>query len=343
VSEYNLCLTIESVKTICVPLRDRLLALIVAVCWGLNFPATAIALGHFPPLFMVSLRFTLLAIPTLLLIPRPRIPLRWLISTALALCVMQFAFLYVGMAAGMPSGLASLVLQASAPFTVLIAGVWLHEKLSRRQGIGIGIAVVGLAAIAVHRAQVAAVLPVILTLCAALGWAIGNVCSRRAAAPKPLHLTLWMSVIPPIPLLALSLILEGPTRIERSLTTVFTVAALPAVLGLLYIVVIATVVGYGLWNSLLARHPSSVVAPFSMLVPVVGVLSSWLFFGEVIPLPEFLAGLAVVGGVLYASRPPHLPTRASRASDGPPGQTAVAALAVGSSGASSEDGRVVSS
>ena len=142
--------------------------------------------------------------------------MRWLISTALALCVMQFGFLYVGMAAGMPSGLASLVLQASAPFTVVIAGVWLHERISRRQLIGIGIAVAGLAAIAVHRAQIAAVLPVILTLCAALGWAIGNVCSRRAAAPKPLHLTLWMSVIPPIPLLALSLVFEGPARIEQS-------------------------------------------------------------------------------------------------------------------------------
>jgi O-acetylserine/cysteine efflux transporter len=320
-----------------VPLRDRLLALLVAVCWGLNFPATIIALEHFPPLLMVSLRFTLLAVPTLLLVPRPQIPVRWLVSTALALCVMQFGFLYVGMAAGMPSGLASLVLQASAPFTVVIAGIWLHERISRRQLVGISIAVAGLAAIALHRAQISAALPVILTLCAALGWAIGNVCSRRAAAPKPLHLTLWMSIIPPIPLLALSLIFEGPARIERSLSTVFTAAAFPAVLGLLYIVVVATVVGYGLWNSLLARHPSSVVAPFSMLVPVVGVLSSWLIFGEVLPLVELLAGLTVIGGVLYASRPPRRPK------DDPPDQTAVLALAAGSSGASSGPGRVVSS
>ena len=51
----------------------------------------------------------------------------------------------------MPSGLASLVLQASAPFTVLLAGVFLRERLTRRQVVGIVIAVAGLAAIAVHR------------------------------------------------------------------------------------------------------------------------------------------------------------------------------------------------
>ena len=283
------------------PLRDRLLAAFVAVCWGINFPATALALEHFPPFFLVALRYTLLAIPTLLFIPRPKIPLRWLLGVGVGIGILQFAFLYLGMASGMPSGLASLVLQASAPFTVLIAGIWLREHISRRAAIGIGIAVLGLAAIAVHRAQVAALLPVILTLCGALGWAIGNISSRQAKAPNPLHLTLWTSVIPPIPMLILSLAVEGPEQIGDSLGTVFTLEALPAVLGLLYIVLIATVVGYGIWNSLLARHPSSVVAPFSMLVPVVGVLASWIAFGEAIDLVEFVAGVAVVGGVLYAS------------------------------------------
>jgi len=286
-----------------VPVRDRLLAVLVAVVWGANFPATVLALEQFPPLLMVALRFTLVAIPALLFIPRPEVPLRWLIGTGLGIGLLQFGFVYVGMAAGMPGGLASLVLQASAPFTVLLAGVWLRERLGRRQLIGVGIAVVGLAIIAAHRAQVAALLPVLLTLCGALGWAFGNVCSRQARAPKPLHLTWWMSIVPPVPMLVLSLFVEGPDRIGASLRTAFTVAALPSVLGLLYVVVVANMIGYGLWNTLLSRHPSSVVAPFSMLVPVVGVLASWLAFGEVIDSVEMAAGLLVVGGVLVGSRP----------------------------------------
>jgi O-acetylserine/cysteine efflux transporter len=284
-------------------MRDRLLACLVAVCWGINFPATALALEHFPPLFMVAVRFSLIALPALLLVPRPPVPLRWLIGVGVGIGILQFAFLYLGMATGMPSGLASLVLQASAPFTVLLAGVWLHERLSGRQFAGVTLAVLGLAVIAVHRAQTAAWLPVVLTVCGALGWAIGNVCSRKAQAPNALHLTLWTAVVPPVPMLALALAVEGPERIGRSLSSAFTAAALPAVLGLLYIVVIATLVGYSLWNTLLSRHPSNVVAPFSMLVPVVGVFASWVAFDEVLDPVELLAGALVVFGVLFASGP----------------------------------------
>lgn len=295
--------------------RDRLLALLVAVCWGLNFPATALALQHFPPLLMVALRFGVIAIPTLILIPRPRIKLRWLIGTGLCLGVLQFTFLYLGMAAGMPAGLASLVLQASAPFTVVLAGIFLAERVTPRQVVGVVLAVAGLGTIAVHRGETAALLPVVLTLAGALGWALGNLCSRKAAAPNPFHLTLWMSVVPPIPMLAVSLLVEGPSQIAAALSTTFTVQALPALLGLLYIIVIATVVGYGIWNGLLARYPSSSVAPFSMLVPIVGVLSSWAMFGERIDAVEGIAGAAVLAGVLIGS----LPLRLRRAGRRPAG------------------------
>jgi O-acetylserine/cysteine efflux transporter len=246
-------------------------------------------------------RFGLLAIPTILFVPRPKIRVRWLLAVGACLGILQFGFLYLGMSAGIQSGLASIVLQASAPFTVLIAAVLLRERISGRQAIGIGIAVAGLAAIAVHRAQVSAILPVVLVLAAAFGWALGNVASRKAAAPNALHLTLWMSVVPPIPLFVLSWVFEGPHAIGASLSTAFTLGALPSLLGLLYVVVMATVVGYGLWNRLLSIYPSSTVAPFSMLVPIIGVLASWLAFGQAPDAIELGSGVLVVGGVVFAS------------------------------------------
>jgi O-acetylserine/cysteine efflux transporter len=295
-------------------LRDRLLALTVAVVWGLNFPATAIALEHWPPFLLAAVRFTLLAVPTLLFVPRPPIPFRMLVLVGATLGVLQFAFLYLSMASGMPSGLASLVLQASAPFTVVLAGVLLRERLTRRQVVGVTIAVLALAAIAVHRSQTAALLPVVLALCGALGWAIGNVATRKAGAPNGLHLTLWWSVVPPIPMAVLSFLVEGPTRMGQALGTAFTLEALPADLGLLYIVLVASLVGYGLWSRLMSTYPSSTVAPFSMLVPVVGVLASWLAFGEVPDLVEVVAGVVVVAGVLWASRVPRVPASRVQAS-----------------------------
>ncbi|WP_169166468.1 EamA family transporter [Cellulomonas taurus] len=288
------------------PTRDRLLALIVVLCWGLNFPAIHLSLEQFPPFFLVALRFALLAIPTVLFVPRPQVPWRWLLGYGLGFGVLQFAFLYLAMDTGMPTGLASLVLQSSAPFTVLIAGVWLRERITGRQALGIGIAVAGLAGIALVRAgggAQAGVLPVLLTLCGGLGWAFGNVCSRQARTTEPLRFMLWMSVVPPLPMLALSLLVDGPAAIGRSLTTLTTGTAVWALVGLAFTVLIATVVGSGIWTSLLARHPSSVVAPFSLLVPVVGFASSWLAFDERPAPAELVLGAVIIAGVLIASAP----------------------------------------
>ncbi|WFR67893.1 EamA family transporter [Curtobacterium flaccumfaciens] len=108
--------------------------------------------------------------------------------------------------------------------------------------------------------------------------------------------------MPPIPMAVLSFVVEGPSRIGNALGTAFTAEALPADLGLLYIVLVATLVGYGIWSRLMATYPSSTVAPFSMLVPVVGVLASWAAFGEVPDVVEIAAGAVVVAAVLWSSR-----------------------------------------
>lgn len=294
------------------PLRDRLLALIVVVVWGLNFPAIHLSLEQFPPFFLVALRFSLLAVPTLLFIRRPQVPWRWLLGYGIGFGVLQFAFLYLAMDIGMPTGLASLVLQSSAPFTVLIGAVWLREHVSARQALGIGIAVAGLAGIALVRAGggvQAGLLPVLLTLCAGLGWAFGNVCSRQARTDSPLRFMMWMSVVPPLPMLALALLIDGPTEIADSLTSLGTSTAAWALTGLAFTVLIATVVGSGIWTALLARHPSGVVAPFSLLVPVVGFTASWLTFGERPAVAELGLGAVIIAGVLVATAQPRATRR----------------------------------
>jgi O-acetylserine/cysteine efflux transporter len=283
------------------PLRHRLLAIAVAVIWGVNFLAIHLSLASFPPFFLVALRFALIAVPTLIFVPRPAVPLRWLIGYGLGFGVAQFTFLYWGMAAGMPTGLASLVLQSSAPFTLVLGALLLGERVRGRQWIGIAVAVLGMALVGWSRAQAAALLPFLLVIVGALGWAFGNLSSRLAKPPNPLHLTLWMSVVVPLPMMALSLAFEGPAQIGAALAGSFSVAALPAWGGLAYTCLIGTVVGSGLWTWLLARHPAGVVAPFSMLVPVAGILTAALVLGERPSWLELLGGLVVVAGVLVGA------------------------------------------
>jgi drug/metabolite transporter (DMT)-like permease len=284
--------------------RDRLLAAVVAVLWGANFLAIHVGLEHYPPLFLAALRFAVLAIPTVLLVPRPRVPLRWLIGYGLGFGTVQFLFLFVAMDVGMPTGLASLVLQASAPFTVLLGAVLLRERMSARQVVGITFAVVGLLAIAVAQAQAAALIPLVLTLIGALGWAFGNLAARLADPPNPLHLTLWMSVVPPIPLLAASLLTEGPAADWASLRGAVTPEGVPGVLSIAYLAILATVLGSGIWTTLMRRYPAGVVAPYSLLVPVVGIALAAAALGERPSAVELVAGVVIVGGVLLGTPRP---------------------------------------
>ena len=286
------------------PSRDRLLAALVAVLWGANFLAIHVGLQHFPPLFLAALRFAVIALPTVLFVPRPQVRLRWLLGYGLGFGTLQFLFLFVAMDVGMPTGLASLVLQASAPFTVVLGAVLLRERLTARQAVGIGLAVLGLAAIAVARAQSAALLPVILTLAGALGWALGNLCSRLAVPPNPLHLALWMSVVPPVPLLLASWAVEGPVAGWDALRAAFTPAGMPGLLAVAYIAGLATVLGTGIWTTLMRRHPAGVVAPYSLLVPVVGMGLAALVLGERPSVVELVAAAVIVGGVLLGTPRP---------------------------------------
>lgn len=278
--------------------RDTALACLVAVLWGVNFVAIHESLQQFPPFFLASLRFALLAVPALLLVKRPQVPTRWLVLYGVGFGILQFVFLYAGMAAGVPTGLASLLLQASAPFTVLLAAAFLHERPGGVRLAGIAVAVTGFTVIAVTRGLQSQLVPVLLVLLGALGWAVGNIGAREARPPKAFDFMMWMTVIPPVPLLALSLVVEGPARIADSVTSSFTSAALPAWLGLAYTVLVSTVVGTSLWSLLMSRNPSSSVAPFSMLVPVAGFLSAGILLGERPAAGDLAGGVLVIVGVL---------------------------------------------
>lgn len=276
--------------------RDRLLGLTVVVLWGLNFLAIRAGLDHFPPFFFAALRFFVIAIPVILFVPRPQVPPKWLLVYGLGFGVGQFAFLFWAMHVGMPTGLASLVLQSSAPFTVVLGAVLLRERLRPAQVCGLLVAMAGMTVIGWDRAQHAALLPVALTLLAGLSWAVGNIGNRKAASDQPMRLMLWMCVIPPLPMLALSFCVEGPSAGWNSLTSSLEGTGPLALAGLAYIVILGTVAGSGLWTALLSRYPAGMVAPFSLLVPIVGIGASWLVLHEEPSILSLIGGAVVIAG-----------------------------------------------
>jgi len=276
-----------------VPIKDILLAVTVAVIWGMNFVVIDEGLGDMPPTLFVALRFVVVLLPAVFLVPRPNVPWRTLATVGLFLCVGQFGLLYTALAAGMPAGLASLVLQAQVLFTVALAALRLHERPTARQVVGTVIGAFGLAIVASGRSAETPLLGLLLTLAAAMSWAIGNVASRRAAVASGLSMTVWSALFVPLPLFILALAIDGPSDVGAALTHL----TLANVLSTAYTAYLASLVGYGIWNTLLARHPTALVVPFTLLVPAVGMLTAWLVQGEQPGPAEAIGGLALLVGV----------------------------------------------
>lgn len=65
----------------------------------------------------------------------------------------------------------------------------------------------------------------------------------------------------------------------------------------------ATLLGGAIWSWLLARHKATIVAPFTLLVPITGMLSGYLVLGEVItPIEIAGAGLVIAGLIITLLR-----------------------------------------
>ncbi|QTS85203.1 EamA family transporter [Ectopseudomonas khazarica] len=274
--------------------KDLLLALLVIVVWGLNFVVIKVGLHGMPPMLMGALRFMLAAFPAILFVRRPQVPLRWMLAYGMTISLGQFAFLFYAMYVGMPAGLASLVLQSQAFFTLFFAALFLGERLRGSNLFGLLVAASGLALIGLQGGQAMTLAGFALTIAAASMWALGNVVTRRLGKVNLVGLVVWGSLIPPLPFLALSFWLEGPELILHSLQSI----SLDSILVLAYLAFGATILGYGLWSRLLSRYPASQVAPFSLLVPVVGISSSVLLLGERLGSLQMVGAVLVMAGLL---------------------------------------------
>ena len=276
--------------------RHTLLAFLVVVIWGFNFVAIDLGLTNVPPLVFLAMRFVLVAIPAVFFIRPPAIGWRNIVVIGAFLSLGQFTLLYLALSLGMPPGLASLLLQTQIVFSVVVSSVLLREHPTRRQLVGIVIGMIGLAVVVIGHTYAAPWLPLVITLLAALSWAIGNVLSRRARATSGLSLVVWSGLVVPIPSLGLALLLDGPQAVVYSLTHLSP----GAILSTAYTAVAASLVAYTIWNSLLARYPTSAVVPFTLLVPVIGILAAWAVFGERPAGSELIGGAIMLGGLAAA-------------------------------------------
>lgn len=286
--------------------KDLALALLVVTVWGVNFTAIRIGLDGVPPMLLAALRFLLAALPALFFVPLPAVAPRYWIGYGVTAGIGQFGCLFYAIDIGMPAGLASVVMQSQALFTLLFAAVILREPVSSVQVTGLAIAALGLFFIAGHSGGAGSAIPpaaLVLTLLGAGFFGVSNVLVSKASARGAadgrgevdmFSLIVWSSIVPPIPFLLLGALQESPAAIVDTLIRLNGTSIL-AVLSLAWI---ATLFGFGAWSHLLSKYPAAQIAPFSLLVPVTGLLSAGILLNERLTASQWGGCLLVLIGLL---------------------------------------------
>jgi O-acetylserine/cysteine efflux transporter len=280
------------------------LGLLVMAIWGFNFVVLKVALIGVPPLLLTAIRFTLSCLPVLFLTRPKGMTWKALLIVGLTSFLGQYVFLFVAMGKGMPAGLSSVTLQLQVFVTILFSILLLGERPKLKQYLGGAIALAGLVTIAatVGRGSSIPAIAMVFIVIAACTWAYGNFTVKKAgpdAGFGTLAGVCWASIVPPLPALVLSLIFEGPIRIHDAFAQVqpITIAAV------VYTVVLSTWLGFIIWGKLLSSYPAGTAAPFALLVPVFGGLSSYFMLGETLTPPRLIGSALIFSGLVIILLP----------------------------------------
>lgn len=275
------------------PTYHFLLVLSVVIIWGCNFVFIKLGLKEISPLLFCAIRFTLASFPAILFMKRPDAPFKIVILYGLLMFGLQFSLIFMSMHVGMTPGMASLLMQTQVFFSIFFAFLFINEIPSRWQIIGACISFSGIALVAMHFDKSISLLGFMLIISAAATWGVGNLITKKIGHVNMISLVVWGSFIASFPLWLLSLTFEGVDSIIHSIHHLSLLGGV----SVLYIVYVSTLIGYGVWNWLISRYPVAVIVPFTLLVPIFGMVSSALVFNEPLQAWKIAAGILVIAGL----------------------------------------------
>jgi O-acetylserine/cysteine efflux transporter len=275
-------------------ITDILIALGVVTIWGVNFVVIKIGLQDLPPILFTALRFIFAALPLVFFVKRPAVPMRLVAAYGMFQFALQFTLLFSGIKLGLPAGLASLVIQLQAFFTIGLAVLLLGERPRAAQLLGALIALGGMALVAAHLEGHATVVGFVFVVLAGVCWALANIVTKKMGMVNALSLVVWGSLFATPPLLLASYLFEGGPAWQLAAHH-FGVRSLFTVLFQSYP---NTILGFGIWSMLMRRYATATIAPFTLLVPVAGMLSAAIVLGESLQWWKLAAGALVICGLV---------------------------------------------
>lgn len=270
---------------------ELLLAASVPLLWGIGFTLAKAGLNEFPPLLLMGLRFSLASLALVWFVPIPHGQLKQIFWISFVGSTLQYGMTFTGLSM-LDASLAIIIVHLEVPFSVLLASIVLKDKPGSQRILGMLISFAGIILIAGQPSLSGQLRAILLTASGAMMWAVGQVMVKRLEnPPSGFALTAWIGVFSGPQMILGSFIFED-SQLE-SLTNASWIGW-----GvILYLALIMTVLGYGIWYRVLSRNPVSKVMPVMLLLPVFTIASSMLFLGEQPSLMIFVGAAVVIGGV----------------------------------------------
>lgn len=275
------------------PLHTLLILLVVAV-WGFNFVFVKIGLSELPPMLLCSTRFILVSLPAIFFFRRPKVPLQWVLLYTFVMFICQFTLMFTGIKVGVTAGLGSLLLQTQVFFSLFFARILLKEEINRWQVFGALLSFSGIVYVGINIGANATFFGFLLVVASAVAWGLGSVIVKKMGKVQSGSLLVWASFLAWPPLIALSLLFEGG---GQTLMNVHQISSLTWI-AIVFIALGSTAFGFGVWNHFVQVYPLATIAPFTLLVPIFGMIGSMLFLGEALEPWKVLSGLLVVSGLI---------------------------------------------
>lgn len=277
-------------------LNDLLLGIAVMCLWGFNFSVIKLGVNHIDPILLVALRFTLATIPVVFFVTRPRVPAGYFFAYGLTFGTGVWGMMTWSIAAGVSAGMAGLLMQLSLVSSLVLGWAWLKEKLAMPKLIGAALALAGLGVSMTLQDGSVSWVGLALTLVAAVSWSLTGIIVKKAGTTEIFAFSVWGMLFAPIPLVLMAWLAHGsevfialPGQLNRDVWFSVLFQAYPT-----------TLLGYWLWNRLIVKYPLSSVAPLTLLVPVFGLLGSYLFYSESISVTKLFACFLILTGLLIS-------------------------------------------
>ncbi len=277
---------------------DLLLAFTVPLVWGLGIVFAKAAIEHFPPILLIAFRFTVTALALVWVVRPPLGLMRQIFAISVVSASIQYCLTFTALKY-LDAATAGLLIQLEVPMLVLLGWLLLKDRPSRRKVVGIVVAFAGMALLSGDPKIQGAWGALILMLAGITFWALGQIMVRRLGETRTeaegevggFVMVAWVAVFAAPQLFLASWLVESDQlRLIREADWVVWGAVV-------YLGLVMTAFGYGIWYRLLGRYPVSQVGPFLLLIPVASTLGGVLFLGETLSVEVLTGGAVIVAGV----------------------------------------------